>query len=225
MADHDEFIDYSHRFHHPFMFKQQVHPMNRTAKVTISCSVTWLVLTLAYFAFYFDDLFSILTPLAGGALLLACIPLAITAVLVGIKGKNSHLLGAAVLVVAVATVCWLTPFGKTFGAHFKFWRNNEHYQSVVDQVSNGADGSTIPYPVVIDPGPPQRVAFSWGGILDNWRGIVHDPSGEVMKANILDRTTWSNRDDIAYASVSGLFGGTLIKAQHLTGDWYLCWFT
>lgn len=207
------------------MVKCQDHPMNRTAKITIACSVGWLLLTLTYFAFYYDQLLSIFTSLVGGALLLACIPLAAIATVVGIKKKIYPLLGVAILVVAVAMVGWLTPVGETFGARFKFWRNMEHYQSVVDQISAGADKSAIDNPITIDPGPPQRIAFSWGGLLDNWRGVVHDPSGEVMKANILDRTTWSNRDDTDYASVSGLFGGTLIKAQHLTGDWYLCWFT
>ena len=101
----------------------------------------------------------------------------------------------------------------------------EHYQSVVTEIAAGADDSAFDYPVRVDPGPPRRIAFSWGGILDNWRGVVYDPTGEVMKANILDRKTWPNRDDPDYASVAGLFGGTLVRAQHLEGNWYLCWFT
>lgn len=79
--------------------------------------------------------------------------------------------------------------------------------------------------MIVDPGPPVRVAVSWGGILDNWRGLVHDPTGEAMKAKRLDLETWSNRGDPDDASVAGLFGGTLVRARHLEGDWYLCWFT
>lgn len=199
--------------------------MKSAAKTNIACSAGWLLLTLAYFAFYYDDLLSIFTRLLGGALLLACIPLAITAAMVGVKGKPKMLLAVAGLVVAVAIVGWLTPVGKTFGAHCKLWREKERYQSVVARIAAGADDSNLGYPVTVDSGPPLRIAFSWGGILDNWRGVVYDPSGEVMKANILDMTTWSNRDDPGYASVAGLFGGTLIRAQHLEGDWYLCWFT
>ena len=45
-----------------------------------------------------------------------------------------------------------------------------------------------------------------------------------MKANLL-APDWSNRSDPEYASVSMLFGGTLIRAQPIEGDWYLCWFT
>ena len=136
-----------------------------------------------------------------------------------------HVLAAAGLVVAVAIVAWLTPAGKSFGAHCKFWREKSSYESIVAQIASGADESAFGYPITIDPGPPRRVAFSWGGILDKWHGIVYDPTGEVIKANILNTETWSNRDDPDYASVAGLFGGTLVRAQHLEGDWYLCWFT
>ena len=199
--------------------------MNRTAKINIICSCGWLLLTVAYFGFYYDQLLSIFTPLLGGALLLACIPLALTAGIVGIKGKLRVLLAVAGLVVAVAIVGWFTPVGKTFGAHCKFWREKTHYQSVVAKVVASEDNPEFNHPIIVDSGPPLRVAFSWGGILDNWRGIVYDPTGEVMKANILDVNTWSNRNDPDYASVARFFGGTLIRAQHLEGDWYLCWFT
>jgi hypothetical protein len=169
--------------------------MRRAAKINIACSVGWLLLTLAYFAFYHDKLLSIFTPLLGGALLLACIPLAVTTAIAGIKGKPRLLLAVAVLVVAVAIVGWLTPVGATFGARCKLWREKPYYQSVVAKVAAGADDSAFDYPITVDPGPPPRVAFSWGGILDNWHGVVYDPTGGVMEANILDRTTWSNRWD------------------------------
>ena len=36
---------------------------------------------------------------------------------------------------------------------------------------------------VIEEGPPVRYAFYWQrGLLDNWVGVVHDPSGELMKS-------------------------------------------
>jgi hypothetical protein len=199
--------------------------MKRAAKINLVCSAVWILLTLAYFAFYYDDLLSIFTRLLGGALLLASIPLVVAAVIIGIKGKLRGLLVAPVLVVAVAIVGWASPLGTTFGAHCKFWRGKAYYQSVVAELAAGADDSAFEHPINIDPGPPRRVAFSWGGILDNWRGIVYDPTGEVMKANILDTQSWSNRNDPDYASVAGLFGGTLIRARHLEGNWYLCWFS
>lgn len=199
--------------------------MNRAAKLTFACFAGWLVVTLAYFAFYYDDLLSIFTPLLGGALLLSSVPLAATAAIIGIKGKPGIMLATGVAVLTIAIVGWFTPAGKSFGAHWKFWREKANYESIVSQLAAGADASAFDHPITVDPGPPQRVAISWGGILDNWVGVVHDPTGEVMKANILDTKTWSNRDNPEYAGVAGLFGGTLIRARHLEGNWYLCWFT
>jgi hypothetical protein len=78
---------------------------------------------------------------------------------------------------------------------------------------------------VVDPGPPLRVAFPQpGGILDNWVGIVYDPSGMVMRANEFkaDRSNW---DDPSLAQVKLLFGGILIRCVHIGGHYYRCWFT
>jgi hypothetical protein len=33
---------------------------------------------------------------------------------------------------------------------------------------------------LIDEDPPVRVAFVWYEILDNWTGIVYDPTGAVL---------------------------------------------
>jgi hypothetical protein len=73
-------------------------------------------------------------------------------------------------------------------------------------------GAPAPFPLPedceVDQGPPVRVAFVWGGILDNWQGIVYDPTGVVLteKGHLL-------------------FGGDLIHARHLWKDWYYCAFT
>jgi hypothetical protein len=199
--------------------------MKYAASITIASSAGWLLVTWAYFAFYYDDLLSIFTPLLGSALLLASVPLAVTAAIIGIKGKPKMILATGVPVVTITIVGWLTPLGKSFGARCKFWREKANYECIVSGLAAGADHSIFDHPIAVDPGPPQRVAFSWGGILDNWVGVVYDPTGEVMKANILDTKTWSNRDDPDYVSAAGLFGGTLIRARHFEGNWYLCWFT
>ena len=199
--------------------------MTRASKTITACFVGWFFVTLGYFAFYYDELLSIFTPLAGGALFLGGIALVISGVIVAIKSKTRIPIVTAVIVAVVAITGWFTPLGKTMGAHCKLWREKEYYESVIAEVGKGNDESKPDFPVLVDTGSAVRVAFSWGGILDNWRGIVHDPTGEVMKANILDLKTWENRNDPDYASVSMLFGGTLIRAQHLGGDWYLCWFT
>ena len=192
-------------------------------KRVVVWSTAWLVLTATYFAFYYDAPSGFLGSLLGWALFAAGIPIVFSAMIFGTR-RNPRWFAIALLVSAVAVLGWFTPLGRTLGARFKLLREKNHYESIVEQVAAGADGSEFGYPITVDAGPPPRVAFSWGGMLDNWRGIVHDPSGAVMKANIL-KADWSNRDDPDYASVSRLFGGTLVRAQHLEGDWYLCWFT
>ena len=61
---------------------------------------------------------------------------------------------------------------------------------------------------MIDKGPPIRIGFVWDGILDNWHGIVYEPTGIVL-------TKRGER----------LFGGDLIYAKRLYEDWYYCAFT
>jgi hypothetical protein len=70
-----------------------------------------------------------------------------------------------------------------------------------------------------EPGPPERTAFPWpGGLLDNWRGVVYDPSNEL---DALVRKPRAPRDHPARR----FFGGDIIKVEHLEGPWYFCWFT
>ncbi len=76
--------------------------------------------------------------------------------------------------------------------------------------------------VVVQPGEPRRVAFPLpGGLLDNWRGVVHDPSGEAMRVNALEKWSDQWRDD----PVTGWFGGDMVECRHLRDHFYLCSFT
>jgi hypothetical protein len=77
----------------------------------------------------------------------------------------------------------------------------------------------------IEPGPPLRVAFVQpGSLLDNWTGIVYDPTGEVLKANEIKRDG-SNLSEPGFRQVRELFGGDLIWAEPLGAHWYRCGFT
>ena len=198
--------------------------MRRQSRI-FAATVLWLLSVIAYFAFYYDEIFGFLTFLVGCFLILAGGVIAVLAAGRAIRRKSMIGFATVALVLAVGSVGWCTPIGRELGARCKFMREKSEYVSIIARISDGAEKPDPGHRVTVDDGPPLRVAFSWGGILDNWRGVVHDPTGEVMKANILDLKTWSNRDDPDYVSVAGLFGGTLIRAQHLEGDWYLCWFT
>ena len=80
----------------------QCESMKRAAKINIICSVVWLIITLAYFAFYYDEPLSIFTPLLGVALLFQGIPLVVIAAIVGIKGKSKMAPAVAAVVLAAA---------------------------------------------------------------------------------------------------------------------------
>lgn len=74
----------------------------------------------------------------------------------------------------------------------------------------------------MDEGPPRRFAFAGTGILDNWSGIVFDPSGKVAGARGFDPATHRLTADPA---VTGLFGGDLVACAPLWGGYYDCSFT
>lgn len=58
-----------------------------------------------------------------------------------------------------------------------------------------------------DSGPPRRAALVFGGITDNWLGLVYDPSQTMNDAP------------------EKVFGGDLVCSAHLWGPWYLVDFT
>lgn len=76
----------------------------------------------------------------------------------------------------------------------------------------------------VEPGPPLRAVFPQWGIMDNWWGIIYDPSGFVEEANKF-KSDWSNWDDPELQKVKKLFGGDMVKCDKLEEGWYLCSFT
>ncbi len=78
----------------------------------------------------------------------------------------------------------------------------------------------IPY--IVDQGPPIRVVFeSNPGFLDNWSGIVFDPTGKVMQARGWDAAGKFYAD----AEVTELFRGDIVSCRHLRAEYYYCSFT
>ncbi len=74
----------------------------------------------------------------------------------------------------------------------------------------------------VDLGPPIRLAFNPAGLLDNWSGIIYDPTGEMMLADGFDPETGRFR---APDRITKLFGGDLVGCRHLWSDYYTCSFT
>lgn len=114
---------------------------------------------------------------------------------------------ASGVVTAVALLLWWNL--DTVGTRAYWLRHRATYARAVpvirrqDPLPHGGELEGVPYRV---DDPPERIAFPWpGGIIDNWTGVVWDPSGSAPPENA--------------------FGGQLIHAVHLGGPWYLCSFT
>jgi hypothetical protein len=119
--------------------------------------------------------------------------------------------------------------------HYTAWRyarERPRYDAVVADVLAGtagvlpthgwAEGRGIDY--AVDSGPPLRVAFLQpGGILDNWEGVVYDPTGRVATA-----TGWRHGTPGQYTAepdVLRVFGGDLVLCRWIEAHYYRCWFT
>jgi hypothetical protein len=115
-------------------------------------------------------------------------------------------------------------YGARIGTLTKFYTLRPRYEAVVTAIKAGQRPATrVHYQV--DERPPLRVAFPWpGGILDNWCGVVYDPTGLVKKARLF-KPDLTNLGDPSLSDVRSLFGGDLCFCEPLGGDWYFCCFT
>jgi hypothetical protein len=104
-------------------------------------------------------------------------------------------------------------------------RYEGRYASEVNEIIKDRDGWELRNPssdaTVDETDGTVRVAFLLGGIIDNWTGVVYDPTGEVLKVNGFELFG----DEWREAKVTQLFGGDMTSARHLKGHWYLCTFT
>nr|WP_167956134.1 hypothetical protein [Sphingomonas jejuensis] len=137
------------------------------------------------------------------------------------------ILAPAVLLALTITVAWPMLYaGRVSGTFARLILNREHYAEIIAKVqrhptpANHEEDGGVTYSV--DVGPPVRVAFNPAGFLDNWSGIIFDPTGIVMEARGFDPVTG---DFHAPDHVTKLFGGDLVGCRHLMGHYYACSFT
>jgi hypothetical protein len=79
----------------------------------------------------------------------------------------------------------------------------------------------------VDAGPPVRIAVRLpGGLLDNWCGIVRDPTGVVMspRSSMHVPANSSNCPD-RRRQVTDLFGGVLVSCHLISPPYYHCCFS
>lgn len=177
-----------------------------------SIAFVWAVLLGALFLFAspLAEALWVLYSLIHWGIAAAGVAILIAAIVGGVRRKP----GAAVpiLICLIGLSLFFTE-GFRWGRVGLFTLRTSHYEELLAEARrSGSVGSGVG---VQDEGPPVRYAFYWQrGILDNWSGVVYDPSGELMKVN-----------DSTNHGLHLLFGGTLYKCERLRGHWYLCWFT
>lgn len=124
--------------------------------------------------------------------------------------------------VAMGTVQGV--FGREIGIFARFQALKPGYLKVVRAIDAG-EAPPHGTRCIVEKGPPIRVAFPWpGGMMDNWCGVVYDPSGLLRKASRF-KPDPAGVGDPAQREVRGWFGGDLYRCEPLGGDWYFCCFT
>lgn len=145
----------------------------------------------------------------GAVTLSALVGLAVAAA----RRRSARLALATVVLVGVTIPIWRE--GRAWGSSLWMRRHRDVYEDVVQQLSleqpTTEQDREQPIRHRVDPGPPLRVAFPWpGGILDNWCGAVHDPTGTIGDAG---------------KDAGGFVGGQSASCSLHEGSWYVCCFT
>lgn len=118
---------------------------------------------------------------------------------------------AKTLLAACTTwALWLLTPVNLLGAHLKLAIEKPRYdESVSDLLDRRVPRCLASRACQLETAPHPMLAFSWGGLLDNWSGIVYDPAEEVSDAERFKK----------------IFGGDLLSCRPLRGGYFFCSFT
>jgi hypothetical protein len=127
---------------------------------------------------------------------------------VAIRAPGVRTIVLVLVLVAAGVGWWRLPVHRV-GAWVRAFREEPQYLAVIAEIEAGNTPACIAAArCYFEPGPPRRVGFVWSRILDNWVGVIHDPSGTVTDVERQRK----------------LFGGDLVAVDHLFGAWYFCVF-
>jgi hypothetical protein len=182
------------------------------------------------------DVLWILAPLAGAAYLALGVCLAVYTAWRAFgpaRAPRSTVLLASAAVLGLTFVAVpLARLGHTLTTRTRYWLHHDDYSRITDSVLAARalkPDSLLEFnredDYYVDPGPPVRLAFIQpGGFLDNWEGVVYDPTGVVEAAQ-----GWTfasgEQEFTAPLPIRRLFGGDLVGCERIEGPWYRCWFT
>ena len=166
------------------------------------------------------------------ALILSLAAISIFQLIIAIRKKRhprSGILLAALIVSG--SVSYGTDILKDLGLQLRFYRFQKEYSEIVAELQSGSIAQTGEHLGIAyrsENEPDFRVAFSWAGIIDNWYGVIYDPSGKIMRCNESEPSllpVQGSSDEKELHQIRMIFGGMLYKAEHLGDHWYLGWFT
>lgn len=145
-----------------------------------------------------------------------------------IAKRPGSLVGTAIVVASAYAMLTFDSQMADFGKTLRFQTQLGRYREIVRKVEQTpalqtdelhADGDAR---YLVDKGPPVRVAFVWGGVIGNWYGVVHDPTGAVESA---PGGRPAAGDFTASLKPEKLFGDDVVACRVLTKPFYLCAFT
>ena len=155
--------------------------------------------------------------------------------------RNRDLIMVVSLVglLLVGVISYGTNFTTDLGDKLRFLRYEKKYVQIIEKIETkkiSFNGSVNGISYNTEADPVMRVSFSWGGILDNWRGIIYDPTNELstiaennqIHINSGDRNSLTPADEEYIKETTELkllFGGVIYKVKKMANNWYLCWFT
>ena len=153
--------------------------------------------------------------------------------------RDLIMIASLVGLLLVGVISYGTNFTTDLGDKLRFLRYEKKYVQIIEKIktkkisSNGSVNG-INYDTEVD--PAMRVSFSWGGNLDNWKGIIYDPTNAISKIAKNNQILINSRDrkpltpdEEQYiketTELKLLFGGVIYKVKKMVDNWYLCWFT
>ena len=199
--------------------------------IPVSCSL----LILLRFLFHHDLIISLwILVWAIDAIIIGLGLISVIQLIIILRKKRNRF--AAILLcalLAIGGISYGTDLVKDLGLRLRFHRLKPAYSEIVEKISSGkmtGKGTHLGIRYESETDPVPRVSFSWGGMIDNWYGIIYDPSGKIMRINesdprFPDQNPDTTNEDKELWKIRMIFGGVLYKAERLSDHWYLCWFT
>lgn len=140
--------------------------------------------------------------------------------------RGTALKNICAIIVMGVMITPLAKIGHSLTEYIRFSWYRTSYDRIVSHIdqqplTDGLDhDEDIDF--ILDPGPPRRVAFIWpGGLMDNWCGIVFDPTNDVLKIN--QQGLWSDEWRASY--ITKLFGGDMTSCRTISTPYYMCCFS